>query len=138
MTDEILDQTEQQEGRVLAELIRKYAILLSFFLVVEKVLGRATGFLARVLGVGLDSSSDVTWWYTFEAFVPFFMINIIVAVVLYQDMRNRNTVMRTPVIFVTLFFHAIGVCLFLLLVVLKEVMRSIKTRGQGSGWEAGQ
>jgi hypothetical protein len=125
---------------VLAGLIRKYAILLSVFLVVEKLLSTASTFMVRVLEMRIDwGSYETSWLYTICSLGPFYVINIIVAVIVYQDMRKTNTVMRAPVIFLTLFFHAIGVCLFFLLVVLKELMSRIeKTRGQASGWEPGQ
>jgi hypothetical protein len=131
MANEILDLTEQEIDEALVRLIRKYAVLLSIFLVLEILLGMGIPLLFRVIEIRSEWSSYQTTLYTFLSYTPSYVLNIVVTLIMYQDMRKTNTV--TPsVVILTLFFNEIGVCFFLLLVLFKELSKRIdkNTRGQ--------
>jgi hypothetical protein len=131
MTNEILDRAERSvEGGMLVELVRKYALWLGVFLVLETVFRMATSPLLIYLQNYVGFEPLDTRIYTVFFSLPIYLCNIITAVMIHQDMRKTNTV-STPVIILTLLFNEIGVCFFLLPVLYKELMNVIQSPSQG-------
>lgn len=130
MAHEILDQAERSvDVGMLVELVRKYALWLGVFLVLETVFRVATSPLLIYLQNYVGFEPLDTRIYTFFFSLPIYLCNVITAVMIHQDMRKTNTV-STPVIILTLLFNEIGVCFFLLPVLYKELVNVIQGTSQ--------
>jgi hypothetical protein len=130
MTNEVLDRNEQDITGALVWLIRRYAIWLSVFLVIETILRAVTGpligYLQDSFGLSLMDTAQFTMFWS----LPIYVGNIVLAIMVYQDMQKTNTV-SGPIVILTLFFNEIGVCFFLLTVLYKELMSIIQSSPLG-------
>lgn len=127
MTNDVLDRTESDFNGLSVQLIRKYAVLLSILLVIEFLLSLSSPFLMDYVLAVFPWDTMRTASYTLVYTVPRYLSNIVVALVMYNDMRKTNTVLGS-VIVLTLLYNEIGVCLFILRLLYIELMTYIESR----------
>jgi hypothetical protein len=116
-------------------LIKKYAIILSIFLLVGLFLNMGRPLFINLLQEGFDLSVYDTAMYQFAFYIPQIILNIATVVILNGDMQKTG-VKSNAVLMLTLFYNEIGVCFFLVLLLftrISETTDTTQTVSQASG-----
>jgi hypothetical protein len=98
-------------------LIRKYSILLIILLIIETLGYMAGPFLLSY--VTLQTEIEFSAWLRTALSLSTFLINIVFAILIYNDFRKLNIAMM-PIVVLTVFSREIGIamCLIFLLYVM--------------------
>jgi Ni/Fe-hydrogenase subunit HybB-like protein len=124
MTDDVLDRIEADFDDLIIRLIRKYAVLLTIFLAIQVLLTLGNSMLLPYLQNSFGWNMMDTAMFTVYLSGPAYIGHLVVALVVYSDMRKTNTV-SFPLIILTLLYDAVGVCFFIIYLAYQELAKRI-------------
>lgn len=124
MTNTILDEGFLHRDAICVKLIRKYAVLLSCFLLLEVVFNMLLPILVE-RSFSLEQITirqNITWRVLL--YVPSYLMNVITAGIVYQDMKKTSSV-SWAIIVAACLYNELGVCFFLITVMYTELQAMI-------------
>lgn len=119
MTNTVLDEGFVNRDSSCVKLIRKYTVVLGIFLLLEIVLRMLIPYLGQRF-----FSYESAIWMNLWSYIPTYPLNIVTAVMMYQDMKKTSTVSWSIVLF-TCLFNEVGVCFFLISVAYTELQSMV-------------
>jgi ABC-type polysaccharide transport system permease subunit len=116
MIHDTLDSGNLHADSKFVRLIRKYAILLSCFILLDIVFRTALPIVMNMF-----FSLQVNTYYNLISYFPYYAINFVTAIIVYQDMTETNS-KSSAIIVLTCMANEIGVAFFLVSLLYRQLV----------------